>query len=174
MFDIPHVMYYKLVTRRVSSCVLQLVVSLLLCLLDWVMALPPKTLLQPVQTRSPPERDQSTKTLLSCIYKVYNRTRRVLFTCAGSVRRSLNSIFLSFKCVFRCYMVVCMEHSLSAVPSISHCSCQTCQVQITTRSCHWSASENQSLCTVQTLSAPANCSLSLKVSYPTLQVHSQG
>uniref|UniRef100_A0A4W6FLB3 Ral GTPase activating protein catalytic subunit alpha 1 n=1 Tax=Lates calcarifer TaxID=8187 RepID=A0A4W6FLB3_LATCA len=51
-------------------CVLQLVVSLLLCLLDWVMALPPKTLLQPVQTRSPPERDQPTKTLLSCIYKV--------------------------------------------------------------------------------------------------------
>ncbi|KAM4542596.1 ral GTPase-activating protein subunit alpha-1 isoform 3-T3 [Odontesthes bonariensis] len=48
----------------------RLVVSLLLCLLDWVMALPPKTLLQPVQTRSPPERDQSTKTLLSCIYKV--------------------------------------------------------------------------------------------------------
>uniref|UniRef100_A0A668TK25 Rap-GAP domain-containing protein n=1 Tax=Oreochromis aureus TaxID=47969 RepID=A0A668TK25_OREAU len=48
----------------------RLVVSLLLCLLDWVMALPPKTLLQPVQTRSPPERDQPTKTLLSCIYKV--------------------------------------------------------------------------------------------------------
>ncbi|XP_023208875.1 ral GTPase-activating protein subunit alpha-1 isoform X5 [Xiphophorus maculatus] len=48
----------------------RLVVSLLLCLLDWVMALPPKTLLQPVQTRSPPEREQPTKTLLSCIYKV--------------------------------------------------------------------------------------------------------
>uniref|UniRef100_A0A3Q2PYQ7 Ral GTPase activating protein catalytic subunit alpha 1 n=1 Tax=Fundulus heteroclitus TaxID=8078 RepID=A0A3Q2PYQ7_FUNHE len=48
----------------------RLVVSLLLCLLDWVMALPPKTLLQPVQTRSPPEREQATKTLLSCIYKV--------------------------------------------------------------------------------------------------------
>ncbi|XP_069029129.1 ral GTPase-activating protein subunit alpha-1 isoform X4 [Embiotoca jacksoni] len=48
----------------------RLVVSLLLCLLDWVMALPPKTLLQPVQTRSTPERDQPTKTLLSCIYKV--------------------------------------------------------------------------------------------------------
>ncbi|XP_038585838.1 ral GTPase-activating protein subunit alpha-1 isoform X2 [Micropterus salmoides] len=48
----------------------RLVVSLLLCLLDWVMALPPKTLLQPVQSRSPPERDQPTKTLLSCIYKV--------------------------------------------------------------------------------------------------------
>uniref|UniRef100_A0A665W9R4 Ral GTPase activating protein, alpha subunit 1 (catalytic) n=1 Tax=Echeneis naucrates TaxID=173247 RepID=A0A665W9R4_ECHNA len=48
----------------------RLVVSLLLCLLDWVMALPPKSLLQPVQTRSPPERDQPTKTLLSCIYKV--------------------------------------------------------------------------------------------------------
>uniref|UniRef100_A0A8C2Z5S8 Ral GTPase activating protein catalytic subunit alpha 1 n=1 Tax=Cyclopterus lumpus TaxID=8103 RepID=A0A8C2Z5S8_CYCLU len=48
----------------------RLVVSLLLCLLDWVMALPPKTLLQPVQTQSPPEKDQPTKTLLSCIYKV--------------------------------------------------------------------------------------------------------
>ncbi|KAM7376666.1 hypothetical protein PAMP_006383 [Pampus punctatissimus] len=48
----------------------RLVVSLLLCLLDWVMALPPKTLLQPVQTQSPPDRDQPTKTLLSCIYKV--------------------------------------------------------------------------------------------------------
>ncbi|KAM6917326.1 ral GTPase-activating protein subunit alpha-1 isoform 3-T3 [Lycodopsis pacificus] len=48
----------------------RLVVSLLLCLLDWVMALPPKTLLQPVQTRSPSEKDQPTKTLLSCIYKV--------------------------------------------------------------------------------------------------------
>ncbi|XP_028252300.1 ral GTPase-activating protein subunit alpha-1 isoform X4 [Parambassis ranga] len=48
----------------------RLVVSLLLCLLDWVMALPPNVLLQPVQTRSPPERDQSPKTLLSCIYKV--------------------------------------------------------------------------------------------------------
>ncbi|XP_047197540.1 ral GTPase-activating protein subunit alpha-1 isoform X7 [Hippoglossus stenolepis] len=48
----------------------RLVVSLLLCLLDWVMALSPKILLQPVQTRSPPERDQPVKTLLSCIYKV--------------------------------------------------------------------------------------------------------
>ncbi|KAM8736921.1 ral GTPase-activating protein subunit alpha-1 isoform 4-T4 [Acanthopagrus schlegelii] len=48
----------------------RLVVSLLLCLLDWVMALPPKSLLQPVQTRTPPEKDQPTKTLLSCIYKV--------------------------------------------------------------------------------------------------------
>ncbi|XP_061649727.1 ral GTPase-activating protein subunit alpha-1 isoform X7 [Phyllopteryx taeniolatus] len=48
----------------------RLVVSLLLCLLDWVMALPPKTLLQPVQTRSPPDKEQLPKTLLSCIYKV--------------------------------------------------------------------------------------------------------
>ncbi|KAM9787205.1 ral GTPase-activating protein subunit alpha-1 isoform 6-T6 [Syngnathus typhle] len=48
----------------------RLVVSLLLCLLDWVMALPPKTLLQAVQTRSPPDKDQPPKTLLSCIYKV--------------------------------------------------------------------------------------------------------
>ncbi|MEQ2282558.1 Ral GTPase-activating protein subunit alpha-1, partial [Ameca splendens] len=48
----------------------RLVVSLLLCLLDWVMALPPKTLLQPAQTQSSPEREQPTKTLLSCIYKI--------------------------------------------------------------------------------------------------------
>ncbi|XP_077430818.1 ral GTPase-activating protein subunit alpha-1 isoform X6 [Vanacampus margaritifer] len=48
----------------------RLVVSLLLCLLDWVMALPPKILLQPVQTRSHPDKDQPPKTLLSCIYKV--------------------------------------------------------------------------------------------------------
>ncbi|XP_037096839.1 ral GTPase-activating protein subunit alpha-1 isoform X8 [Syngnathus acus] len=48
----------------------RLVVSLLLCLLDWVMALPPKTLLQAVQTRSPPDKEQPPKTLLSCIYKV--------------------------------------------------------------------------------------------------------
>ncbi|XP_061600494.1 ral GTPase-activating protein subunit alpha-1 isoform X1 [Cololabis saira] len=48
----------------------RLVVSLLLCLLDWVMALPPKTLLQPVQTPSPSEKEQPTKSLLSCIYKV--------------------------------------------------------------------------------------------------------
>ncbi|KAK7905267.1 hypothetical protein WMY93_017874 [Mugilogobius chulae] len=48
----------------------RLVVSLLLCLLDWVMALPPETLLQPVHSRTPPEKDQPTKTLLSCIYKV--------------------------------------------------------------------------------------------------------
>ncbi|XP_072314399.1 ral GTPase-activating protein subunit alpha-1 isoform X2 [Eucyclogobius newberryi] len=48
----------------------RLVVSLLLCLLDWVMALPPETLLQPVHSRSPPEKEQPTKTLLSCIYKV--------------------------------------------------------------------------------------------------------
>uniref|UniRef100_A0A8C2XRE4 Ral GTPase activating protein catalytic subunit alpha 1 n=1 Tax=Cyclopterus lumpus TaxID=8103 RepID=A0A8C2XRE4_CYCLU len=37
---------------KARVCVSQLVVSLLLCLLDWVMALPPKTLLQPVQTQS--------------------------------------------------------------------------------------------------------------------------
>lgn len=55
----------------VLLCLLQLVVSLLLCLLDWVMALPPKTLLQPVQTQSPPEKEQPAKTLLSCIYKVH-------------------------------------------------------------------------------------------------------
>ncbi|XP_036810605.1 ral GTPase-activating protein subunit alpha-1 isoform X6 [Oncorhynchus mykiss] len=47
----------------------RLVVSLLLCLLDWVMALPPKTLLQPVQTLSP-HKDKPDKSVLSCIYKV--------------------------------------------------------------------------------------------------------
>uniref|UniRef100_A0A8C6PTJ2 Ral GTPase activating protein catalytic subunit alpha 1 n=1 Tax=Nothobranchius furzeri TaxID=105023 RepID=A0A8C6PTJ2_NOTFU len=60
----------KRVKNTCFICSFQLVVSLLLCLLDWVMALPPKTLLQPIQTRSPPEREQPTKTLLSCIYKV--------------------------------------------------------------------------------------------------------
>ncbi|KAM9571483.1 ral GTPase-activating protein subunit alpha-1-like isoform 2-T2 [Salvelinus alpinus] len=47
----------------------RLVVSLLLCLLDWVMALPPKTLLQPVQTLSP-DQEKPDKSVLSCIYKV--------------------------------------------------------------------------------------------------------
>ncbi|XP_041132429.1 ral GTPase-activating protein subunit alpha-1-like isoform X7 [Polyodon spathula] len=47
----------------------RLVVSLLLCLLDWVMALPPKTLLQPVHTVGPDE-DKSDTSVLSCIYKV--------------------------------------------------------------------------------------------------------
>ncbi|XP_055719535.1 ral GTPase-activating protein subunit alpha-1-like isoform X7 [Salvelinus fontinalis] len=47
----------------------RLVVSLLLCLLDWVMALPPKTLLQPVQTLSP-DKDKPDKSVISCIYKV--------------------------------------------------------------------------------------------------------
>lgn len=69
---------------RLLLCVLQLVVSLLLCLLDWVMALPPKTLLQPVQTRSPPEKEQPTKTLLSCIYKV-----RIFLTLPWSVKHRL-------------------------------------------------------------------------------------
>ncbi|XP_050989023.1 ral GTPase-activating protein subunit alpha-1 isoform X7 [Labeo rohita] len=46
----------------------RLVVSLLLCLLDWVMALPPKTLLQPVQGAS--DKEKSDKSVLSCIYKV--------------------------------------------------------------------------------------------------------
>ncbi|KAF5891339.1 ral GTPase-activating protein subunit alpha-1-like, partial [Clarias magur] len=47
----------------------RLVVSLLLCLLDWVMALPPKTLLQPIQTLSQ-DKDKSDRTVLSAIYKV--------------------------------------------------------------------------------------------------------
>ncbi|XP_052476088.1 ral GTPase-activating protein subunit alpha-1 isoform X6 [Carassius gibelio] len=46
----------------------RLVVSLLLCLLDWVMALPPKTLLQPIQRAS--ENEKTDKSILSCIYKV--------------------------------------------------------------------------------------------------------
>ncbi|XP_029114140.1 ral GTPase-activating protein subunit alpha-1 isoform X5 [Scleropages formosus] len=45
----------------------RLVVSLLLCLLDWVMALPPITLLQPIRTLGP---EKSDKSVLSCIYKV--------------------------------------------------------------------------------------------------------
>ncbi|XP_066513820.1 ral GTPase-activating protein subunit alpha-1 [Hoplias malabaricus] len=47
----------------------RLVVSLLLCLLDWVMALPPKTLLQPVQTLGS-DKDKSDRSVLSAIYKV--------------------------------------------------------------------------------------------------------
>ncbi|KAG1973126.1 ral GTPase-activating protein subunit alpha-1 [Pimephales promelas] len=46
----------------------RLVVSLLLCLLDWVMALPPKTLLQSVQGAS--DKEKTDKSVLSCIYKV--------------------------------------------------------------------------------------------------------
>ncbi|XP_067224438.1 ral GTPase-activating protein subunit alpha-1 isoform X5 [Chanodichthys erythropterus] len=46
----------------------RLVVSLLLCLLDWVLALPPKTLLQPVQGAS--DKEKTDKSVLSCIYKV--------------------------------------------------------------------------------------------------------
>ncbi|XP_059375980.1 ral GTPase-activating protein subunit alpha-1 isoform X7 [Carassius carassius] len=46
----------------------RLVVSLLLCLLDWVMALPPTTLLQPVQGAS--DKEKTDKSILSCIYKV--------------------------------------------------------------------------------------------------------
>ncbi|XP_053236205.1 ral GTPase-activating protein subunit alpha-1 isoform X9 [Podarcis raffonei] len=47
----------------------RLVVSLLLCLLDWIMALPLKTLLQPVHT-SGSENDKMEKSVLNCIYKV--------------------------------------------------------------------------------------------------------
>ncbi|XP_064421031.1 ral GTPase-activating protein subunit alpha-1 isoform X4 [Latimeria chalumnae] len=47
----------------------RLVVSLLLCLLDWTMALPLKTLLLPVHT-TVSEKNKSTKSVLSCIYKV--------------------------------------------------------------------------------------------------------
>nr|XP_031534803.1 ral GTPase-activating protein subunit alpha-1 isoform X10 [Vicugna pacos] len=47
----------------------RLVVSLLLCLLDWIMALPLKTLLQPVHATGA-ENDRTEKSVLNCIYKV--------------------------------------------------------------------------------------------------------
>lgn len=47
----------------------RLVVSLLLCLLDWIMALPLKTLLQPVHATGA-ESDKTEKSVLNCIYKV--------------------------------------------------------------------------------------------------------
>ncbi|XP_059952286.1 ral GTPase-activating protein subunit alpha-1 isoform X3 [Mesoplodon densirostris] len=47
----------------------RLVVSLLLCLLDWIMALPLKTLLQPVHATGG-ENDKIEKSVLNCIYKV--------------------------------------------------------------------------------------------------------
>ncbi|XP_029419305.1 ral GTPase-activating protein subunit alpha-1 isoform X3 [Nannospalax galili] len=47
----------------------RLVVSLLLCLLDWIMALPLKTLLQSVYATGA-ENDKTEKSVLSCIYKV--------------------------------------------------------------------------------------------------------
>ncbi|XP_057222915.1 ral GTPase-activating protein subunit alpha-1 isoform X7 [Malurus melanocephalus] len=47
----------------------RLVVSLLLCLLDWIMALPLKTLLQPLHTAGG-ENDKTERSVLNCIYKV--------------------------------------------------------------------------------------------------------
>ncbi|XP_075281478.1 ral GTPase-activating protein subunit alpha-1 isoform X8 [Opisthocomus hoazin] len=47
----------------------RLVVSLLLCLLDWIMALPLKTLLQPLHTAGA-ENDKTERSVLNCIYKV--------------------------------------------------------------------------------------------------------
>nr|XP_045011328.1 ral GTPase-activating protein subunit alpha-1 isoform X6 [Jaculus jaculus] len=47
----------------------RLVVSLLLCLLDWIMALPLKTLLQSVHA-SGAENEKTEKSVLNCIYKV--------------------------------------------------------------------------------------------------------
>ncbi|XP_058522333.1 ral GTPase-activating protein subunit alpha-1 isoform X5 [Ochotona princeps] len=47
----------------------RLVVSLLLCLLDWIMALPLKALLQPVHVAGT-ENDKTEKSVLNCIYKV--------------------------------------------------------------------------------------------------------
>ncbi|KAM9289658.1 ral GTPase-activating protein subunit alpha-1 isoform 3-T3 [Cariama cristata] len=47
----------------------RLVVSLLLCLLDWIMALPLKTLLQPLHTTGA-ENAKTERSVLNCIYKV--------------------------------------------------------------------------------------------------------
>ncbi|XP_068016481.1 ral GTPase-activating protein subunit alpha-1 isoform X7 [Melanerpes formicivorus] len=47
----------------------RLVVSLLLCLLDWIMAMPLKTLLQPLHTTGA-ENDKTERSVLNCIYKV--------------------------------------------------------------------------------------------------------
>ncbi|XP_060118564.1 ral GTPase-activating protein subunit alpha-1 isoform X11 [Heteronotia binoei] len=47
----------------------RLVVALLLCLLDWIMALPLKTLFQPVCPAGS-ENDKTEKSVLNCIYKV--------------------------------------------------------------------------------------------------------
>ncbi|XP_037690754.1 ral GTPase-activating protein subunit alpha-1 isoform X6 [Choloepus didactylus] len=47
----------------------RLVVSLLLCLLDWIMALPLKTLFHPIHTTGT-ENDKTEKSVLNCIYKV--------------------------------------------------------------------------------------------------------
>ncbi|XP_078418895.1 ral GTPase-activating protein subunit alpha-1 isoform X5 [Cetorhinus maximus] len=47
----------------------RLVVSLLLCLLDWCMVLPLKTLLQVVQAAGQ-DKDNADKSILSCVYKV--------------------------------------------------------------------------------------------------------
>lgn len=49
---------------------LQLVVSLLLCLLDWTMALPLRTLLQPIHPATF-ENDKTEKSVLNYIYKVF-------------------------------------------------------------------------------------------------------
>uniref|UniRef100_A0A8C8SN07 Ral GTPase activating protein catalytic subunit alpha 1 n=1 Tax=Pelusios castaneus TaxID=367368 RepID=A0A8C8SN07_9SAUR len=46
----------------------RLVVSLLLCLLDWIMALPLKTLLQPLHTTGAENRTE--QSVLNCVYKV--------------------------------------------------------------------------------------------------------
>uniref|UniRef100_A0A8U7MGP3 Ral GTPase activating protein catalytic subunit alpha 1 n=1 Tax=Corvus moneduloides TaxID=1196302 RepID=A0A8U7MGP3_CORMO len=54
---------------RIIQCFFQLVVSLLLCLLDWIMALPLKTLLQPLHTTGA-ENDKTERSVLNCIYKV--------------------------------------------------------------------------------------------------------
>lgn len=59
-----------MVICNVEIFLLQLVVSLLLCLLDWTMALPLRTLLQPINPAAF-ENDKAEKSVLNYIYKVF-------------------------------------------------------------------------------------------------------
>uniref|UniRef100_A0A8B9IZM6 Ral GTPase activating protein catalytic alpha subunit 1 n=1 Tax=Amazona collaria TaxID=241587 RepID=A0A8B9IZM6_9PSIT len=56
-------------TMYIAFTCKDLVVSLLLCLLDWIMALPLKTLLQPLHATGA-ENDKTERSVLNCIYKV--------------------------------------------------------------------------------------------------------
>lgn len=59
-----------MVISNLETFLLQLVVSLLLCLLDWTMALPLRTLLQPIYPAAS-ENDKTEKSVLNYIYKVF-------------------------------------------------------------------------------------------------------
>nr|XP_048711893.1 ral GTPase-activating protein subunit alpha-1 isoform X6 [Caretta caretta] len=61
---------YRLQTYQADSPlkIIQLVVSLLLCLLDWIMALPLKTLLQPLHTTG--AENKTEQSVLNSVYKV--------------------------------------------------------------------------------------------------------